>query len=189
MKPLRIAAVVAFLAAVVVFAIRQSAVKSGRYELQGSRQAERRVEARLLLHRTDSILAMDDDAHLPVAIAFPRARPVVAFLYRTDCSACQRVKPVWEELADELAGRVDVLAATLDVAGPEGRFLRAKHVRHLSVDGSEKFVRAFGVWHVVPVSLVIAPSGRVWWAKLGSVDSVSRGLPLAAVSEVMGTRR
>lgn len=189
MIPLRIAAIVAFLTGIVIFAIRHSASESAGLDREATRQAERREEARLLLHRTDSILAMDVDAHEPVALGFPRARPVVAFLYRAGCDACQRVKPVWEELAGELAGKVDMLAATLDSVGAERRFLHAKHVQHLSFDGRERFARAFGIWYVVPISIVIAPSGRVWWAKLGGVDSASSAQLLAAVSEVTGGER
>jgi hypothetical protein len=126
---------------------------------------------------------MDVDAQEALALGFPRPRPVVAFLYRADCDACQRVRPVWEELAADLAGQVDLFAATLDETSSEGRFLHVGQVRHLAFDDRERFARAFGIWYVVPISIVIAPSGRISWAKVGSVDSVSSAQLLAAVSD------
>jgi hypothetical protein len=186
--PLRIVALVVLALALVVFAIRNAPERLLESEraTQVREEPERmsKEERDLLSHQTDSILARDLETLARVAVGFPRARPVVAFLYQASCQACRRAKPTWEHLAAELLDRADVLAATIDPGLSVGPFLDAPNVRHLTFETRRDFERAFRVSYVVPITLVIAPSGRVRWASLGPLDDASATLAVAAVGDV-----
>jgi hypothetical protein len=174
MSVLRRVAILALVTAALLFTVRYLAQYQQTPEARLGASAVTVEEARLLSYHTDSIVAMDLSGRVGVALGFPSAQPVVAFLFRETCQACQRAKPMWEALAHELVGRARVIAATLDRDTSGARFLDAANVCHLWFETPRRLERAFGTWHVVPISLVIAPSGYVTWARLGPLDSMAR---------------
>jgi hypothetical protein len=150
---------------------------TGPNPLDYATQAQRR----LLAHHTDSIHAIDGRTLRPVALALPNPRPAVVFLYQADCPACRESKPGWEGLARRIDDRAHVMAATVDPPRPEGAFISAPSVLDLHLDLAS-FRRAFAASEVVPITLLIAPSGRVSWERLGPLGEAATDSLFEALS-------
>lgn len=181
MNRLRGIAVAVFAVGLTAFAIRNIPHWTARGDaLRIPQDYSSQIQRRLLTHRTDSILGIDGRTLRPMALSFPNPRPAVVFLYQAGCAACRASRSEWEGLARRIDGRAHVLAATLDPPRPDSVFVAAPSVLDLHLD-LPGFRRAFGVWEVVPITLLIEPSGRVSWARLGPLDDAAMDSLLAVL--------
>lgn len=116
----------------------------------------------------------------------PQANNAVAQAYtcwvNPPWRCCRPQGPGWDVCVENSSWTQPVM---LDRDTSGRAFLDADNVRHLWFETPREFEHAFAVWYVVPITLVMAPSGQVTWARLGPLDSTSREL----LAEVAGHAR
>jgi hypothetical protein len=177
MTNLRRLAIVVFVAGATVFTARRVI---GHRDAPGQPPGFMAEERRVMEHRADSILGLDGRTGQPVRLGFPTTRPVIAFLYQSTCGACQLARPGWEQLVAAVGHRAQVMMATLDPPDTGTPFLNAGTVLDLHLDLAG-FRRAFAVWEVVPITLLIEPAGHISWVRFGPLDQGSINSLVAAL--------
>ena len=112
-------------------------------------------------------------------------RRQLLFFFNTTCPHCRASLPAWNRIAEavETDDALDVLGVAFDDRGPAEAYVEQQGIRFTVVSGAD--ARVAGLYRItgVPTVVLIHPSGRMAYARLGPLEAP------AAVDSVLAAIR